>query len=330
MSAQEMSLPRCAVVLCTYNGERFLPEQLESLRRQTVQPVLYVLSDDASTDGSWALLQAFADERRRAGCEVILHRNENNLGYVRNFEQALLRADADVLFPCDQDDLWYPSKIERMLEVFATRDQLLVLHGDARLVDAEGKPLGQRLLEVLEVTRNEMAAMHQGRAFDVLLRRNIVTGAVMAMRRSLLSTALPVGEGWSHDEWLAMLAAMQGEVDTLEEVLIDYRQHGGNQIGVRQKLGLQQIGIGNGRDEFMRRAYKRWQELEARVVNIAELKAHVSDVQERRRHAQARAKFRDEMMFVRFRHVWSEWLSGRYSRFGHGMRSAAADLLGID
>ena len=89
--------PRCAVVLCTYNGERFLSQQLESLRAQTLQPASYVLSDDASTDGTWALLQAFAADRVDAGCEVILHRNEANLGYVRHFEQALRRANADAV-----------------------------------------------------------------------------------------------------------------------------------------------------------------------------------------------------------------------------------------
>ena len=322
-------MPRCAVVLCTYNGERFLPAQLESLRVQTQQPATYVLSDDASSDNTWALLEAFAADRSSAGCEVILHRNETNIGYVRHFEQALQRSDAELLFLCDQDDVWHPRKIERMASVFAARPALRVLHGDARLVDGEGQPSGRRLFEVLEVSASEMEAMHSGRAFDVLLRRNIVTGAAMAMRRSLLSSALPVGDGWAHDEWFAILGAMQGEVDTLDEVVIDYRQHCNNQIGVQEKLGLQQWGLGRGRIEFMRRGETRWLTMERHVAGTPSCGRHLRDVQERLRHAQARAKV-SVASSSRLREAWSEWRSGRYGRFGSGLRSALADVLGID
>ena len=321
---------RCAVVLCTYNGARFLPQQLESLRAQTVQPAQYVLSDDASSDDTWAMLQAFASERIAAGCEVILHRNEGNLGYVRHFEQALQRADAEVLLPCDQDDVWHPGKIARMAEVFAARPGLLMLHADARLVDGEGKPLGRGLFEVLEVTADEMQAMHEGRAFDVLLRRNIVTGAVMALRRRLLEGAFPVGDGWAHDEWLAMLAAMQGEADTLDEAWVDYRQHGGNQIGVRDKQGLQHAGIGLGRSEFMQRAALRWEALDRYAARSPQWAHRRADLAERRCHAQARAGEAGASSIARWRAIWREWRSGRYDRFGNGLRSALADALGVD
>lgn len=323
------AMPRCAVVLCSYNGERFLPAQLCSLRAQTFQPQVYVLSDDASSDGSWTLLQAFAEERIGAGCTVVLHRNQTNLGYVRHFEQALQRADAEVLFPCDQDDVWHPRKIELMTARFAARPRLWMLHGDARLVDAEGKPSGRRLFDVLEVTSAELQAMHEGRAFDVLLRRNIVTGAAMALRRELLVGAFPVGKGWSHDEWLAILAAMCGEADTLEDVVIDYRQHGANQIGVREKLGLQKLGVGMDRGEFLHRAASRWQALQRHVAAHVGFAAHADDIAQRLRHAQLRAAHAQGGL-NHLGSIMREWMSGRYSRFGSGTRSALADLLGVD
>lgn len=333
MSSPATSL-RCAVVLCTYNGERFLPAQLESLRAQTLQPSVYVLSDDASTDDTWALLQDFAVDRMSAGCEVILHRNENNIGYVRHFEQAFQRTDAEVLFPCDQDDVWHPGKIERMVDVFAARPNLLVLHSDARLVDAEGESLGHRLLDALEVTGDELAAMHAGRAFDVLLRRNIVTGAAMALRRSFLPIALPVGDGWAHDEWLAILGAMLGEADTLAEVLIDYRQHGGNQIGVQERTLMQKhLGIGVGRREFLRRLVGRQENLLKHVQSQAPGSLgdnkELAEIQSRLAHT----KFRVGMPawdWAQLRHVINELRSGHYSRYGSGWRSALSDWLGLD
>ncbi len=323
-------MPRCAVVLCTYNGERFLPAQLESLRVQTQQPATYVLSDDASSDNTWALLEAFAADRSSAGCEVILHRNETNIGYVRHFEQALQRSDAELLFLCDQDDVWHPRKIERMASVFAARPALRVLHGDARLVDGEGQPSGRRLFEVLEVSASEMEAMHSGRAFDVLLRRNIVTGAAMAMRRSLLSSALPVGDGWAHDEWFAILGAMQGEVDTLDEVVIDYRQHGGNQIGVSQRTLLQKhLGVGVGRREFLRRLVGRQERLLGHLQAQGVSGEKVDEVQDRLAHARIRAGAIVGGL-GRLRQVTCEWRTGRYARYGSGWRSAISDWLGLD
>lgn len=331
MSAPSSAMPRSAVVLCAYNGGRFLPAQLDSLRAQTHQPDIYVLSDDASSDASFDLLQAFGRERMAAGCEVILHRNESNLGYVRHFERALQRADAEVLFPCDQDDVWHPRKIETMLAEFARRPGLVILHGDARLVDADGRDMGRRLLQVLEVTPEERAAMHGGRGFDVLLRRNIVTGAAMALRRDVLKYALPTAEHWAHDEWLALIGAMNGEVDTLEEAVIDYRQHGGNQIGVRERNPVQRhLGLGVGRRAFLQRLVERQRGLLAHIEQDGDMDAErKQEIRARLAHAEARAHLASSLP-KRIPQVLREWRSGRYARFGSGWRSAVTDLLGID
>lgn len=322
-------MPRTAVVLCSHQGARFLPAQLGSLRAQTVQPEIYVLSDDASADGSFDLLQRFADDRRAAGCTVILHRNAANLGFLRHFEQALQRSDAELLFPCDQDDVWHPSKLERMRAEFAARPDLLVLHADARLVDADSRSLDRRLFQVLDVSPGELAAMHAGHAFEVLLRRNMVTGATMAFRREALQAALPFVDGWAHDEWIAIQAALRGRVDTLDEVLVDYRQHEANQIGVRARHGAQKLGIGMDRQAFLRRAEQRQQALSERAAR-GPLPDPIRDALDQRLlHARHRANL-PAAFAARLPAIWSEARSGRYARFGRGWRSALADLFGID
>ncbi len=120
---------------------------------------------------------------------------------------------------------------------FAARPGLLLLHTDARLVDSEGAALGHTLFEALEVTEEEKRLVHSGRALQALLRRNLATGATTVLRRTLLAAAVPFPREWVHDEWLAMVAALAAGVDLLEAPLIDYRQHGSNQIGVA-KLSL--------------------------------------------------------------------------------------------
>ena len=318
---------RCAVVLCSWNGERHLPQQLDSLRAQTHRVDQYVLSDDGSDDGSWNLLQSFAGEQRAIGVDVVLHRNANASGYIRHFEQALARADADVLFTCDQDDFWHPGKIAAMMAMFAADPALLVLHSDARLVDGAGAPTGRDLFDVLDVAPRELAAMHRGDAFDVLLRRNIATGATMALRREVLALSTPFAAHWAHDEWMAMIASMHGRVDTIERALIDYRQHDGNQIGATAKSPLQQIGIGVSRRAYQERQVLRMRELEQRASAYSPvIRAAVDD---RSRHAVARADL-PASPFARIAHVGRELLRGGYHRFGSGLRSALADLSGLD
>src|SRR4030095_7340214 len=106
---------------------------------------------------------------------------------------------------------------------FEARPELLLLHSDASLVDAELAPLGNTLFHALEVQRAELEAIAQGRAFDVFLRRNLVTGATTVFRRSLLDAALPFSDAWVHDEWLAAIAAATACVGGAPEPAIDYR-----------------------------------------------------------------------------------------------------------
>ena len=316
------------MVLCTYNGERFLDAQLDSLLAQTRLPDEVIASDDASSDGTWARLQAFAERAEGRGIEVRLQRNPANLGYVHNFEQGLQAAGGELLFPCDQDDAWHPRRIELCVKAFARDPGLLLLHTDARLVDAAGEPLGRRLFEVLGVTAGELTAMHAGRAAEVLLRRNIVTGATMALRRELLAQALPVAEGWVHDEWLAAVAALVGRVNTLEETTIDYRQHGGNQLGARKR------SLGERADAGARRDYR-----EAMAAKMCALAWRVDAgglqppddarelLRERLRHDRVRTSL-PRARWQRIAPVLGELRAGGYARFGTGLRGALLDLVG--
>lgn len=224
-----------SVVLCTYNGEAFLREQLSSLLSQSRLPDEIIIGDDGSTDASWDILEAFVPEARSRHIDVQLIRQPVNLGYVKNFASMLRLAKGDVLFLCDQDDIWSADKLEVMAGRFRTDPSLMLLHSDARLIDDSAASLPYGLFESIALTDSERNGIRRGDGFAVFLRRNIVTGATAALRRTVVERALPIGEGWVHDAWLALVAAVLGRVDFLDEPLIDYRQHGGNQIGSRKR-----------------------------------------------------------------------------------------------
>ncbi len=226
-----------SVALCTHNGMPYIEQQVASILAQTVRPSQIVLSDDASADDTVAAVRGAVSALAAAAPELVVLENRPALGVVANFEQAVRACTGDLVVLCDQDDVWAPDRVAAAVSRFDAAPDLLLLHSDARLVNDDGSPIGYSLFEAIGVTAGELAEIHAGDEFATLLRRNVVTGATTAFRRSLLAAALPFPASWVHDEWLAMVASITGRTDVLTEQLIDYRQHAANQIGAR-KLGF--------------------------------------------------------------------------------------------
>lgn len=232
---------RISVALCTYRGEAFVREQLESIARQT-RPVDEVLIfDDGSPDGTVTVIEEFI-AAYSGPVSFRLVSTERAGGVVPNFERALRACTGDLIILSDQDDVWHEDRVAVAEAEFARRPELLLLNADARVVDGKGRDTGATLFESLYVSDAERAAIHAGRGTEVLIRRNLVTGATTMLRATLLEEGLPLGEGWVHDEWLAFLAAARGGFDTLDRPVIDYRVHGANQIGVAQPTLRRRIG----------------------------------------------------------------------------------------
>lgn len=221
------------VALITYNGLKYLPAQLASIATQTRPVGHIVISDDRSTDGTWAFLEAWA---ATATMRVTLIRNETQLGLSGNFEQAIGAVEADIVFTSDQDDVWVPEKVALICAEFERDAAVLLVHTDAILVDGDGRDMGKTLFGELDLSTGERAAIHRGDALLVNYRRNLVTGATLAFRRTLLALARPLPKIVYHDAWLTLVAAAIGKVRLLDAPTIHYRQHGGNLVGMK-KMG---------------------------------------------------------------------------------------------
>jgi hypothetical protein len=226
----------------------------------------------------------------------------------------------------DQDDVWVPEKLARMASEFDARPDLTLLHANLKLVDAQLDSLGADMFTVYRISNWEFESIHDGRAIDVLVRRNLVTGASSMFRRALLDVAEPLPEAWIHDEWLGIVASVSGRVDVLEEPLVLYRQHGGNQIGAARMNLRHYIG----RMIFSRT--DRNARLLARATQMAEHPVFATRPAMREiaidklAHETARWNFPASRL-RRLGPVLRERRTGRYQRFGLGIQDIARDLV---
>jgi glycosyltransferase involved in cell wall biosynthesis len=223
---------RLSVAMCTYNGERFLSEQLESFLEQQRPPDELVICDDGSIDRTVEILSNFA---RKAAFPVRVFLNPSNLGYGRNFQKAVALTDGDVIALADQDDRWHPQKLSRLVELFADPATGGVFsNGD--LIDIASRPVPGDLWNSFQFDSRDQKRFRTGDAFQVLLRRNVVTGMAFAFRSRFRDMLAWLPEPWPHDAWLGLLLAATGELRACPEHLVAYRMHASQQIGVPQTI----------------------------------------------------------------------------------------------
>lgn len=216
-----------SIAMCTYNGAGFLQQQLDSLATQTRRPDEIIICDDCSQDQSVEIAQNFANQHPDITIRVI--QNPQNLGYVKNFEKAISLCTQDIIFLCDQDDLWQPEKIENMVSVFdAEQDVGLVLH-DFCWIDESNQPYpgpidtyGPQKLSAAQLPQEI-----KNNSIDVFMQPypRAWCGCMMAYRRSFNDVVLPIFPGKGHDDWILKVLAPITETRFLASPLVHYRMH---------------------------------------------------------------------------------------------------------
>lgn len=224
-----------SIAMATYNGDKYLREQLASLAAQTRLPDELVITDDGSTDRTTEIATKFANT---APFKVTILRNKENLGYARNFERAVKHCSGQIIFLCDQDDIWLGQKIETIVELFNANSQIMAIVHDASIINGLG----------VQVGRSKFSAMRK----QGVLRRNYLAGCLSAHRREWSELALPLPRDLEdlpitlhgHDTWINGLAHTCDVVLIVDKVLMKYRRHDKNhsagaqisQVSLRSKL----------------------------------------------------------------------------------------------
>jgi glycosyltransferase involved in cell wall biosynthesis len=312
---------RISVAMCTYNGERFLAQQLLSIARQNRTPDELIIADDGSSDKTASIAAEFAAS---APFPVRIFVNQQNLGFVANFERAIRACEGDFIALSDQDDIWYPTRLEQSLQAFQENPDAGLVFSDADVVDEQGNPTGMRLWKNFGFEAGQQQQLRKG-DLSVLVKKRFVTGATVMLRSQIRESCLPVGTGWLHDEWFAVIAASVARIVAIDEPLIRYRQHTSQQVGLGHEIGFQQ------RNEL------HWKELERQIALLDQVRSRLAQLPLNGSGEKLYQAYTDHWRFARFRYslprnrllrvgpMAKEYQS--YSTLGSGLRSMARDFV---
>lgn len=202
-----------SVCMATYNGERFIEEQLYSILRNLSTKDEIIISDDASSDGTRTLIEHIMKKDSR-----IRLLNGPKKGIIANFENAIVQAKGEIIFLSDQDDVWCDNKVSKVLDCFVDERTKVVVH-DAYVVN-----------EYMEfLLPSYFGFRKSGSGFIKNIIRNSFVGCCMAFRKDLLSVVIPIPKNIEmHDQWIGICGEMNGQVVFLKDRLLYYRRHGDN------------------------------------------------------------------------------------------------------
>jgi glycosyltransferase involved in cell wall biosynthesis len=324
---------KISVAMCTYNGARYLPDQLQSLALQTRLPDELVICDDNSTDHSVSLIADFAAS---ASFPVVVKVNKQNLGSTKNFEQVIGLCQGDIIALCDQDDVWLPDKLERFVAEFSRGPGVGLVFTDGDVVDENLQPAGYSIWQKLGFVAREQEKLRRGQGFDALLQGATVTGATAAFRSRFKPLVLPFPTNLAiiHDAWISMLVAAVADVLPVAECLIKYRQHASQQVGALKRNrsraprfpaeAREVLGRLNPYSEMLaiaravhQRLMDHRQEFDSRKV--------LPGLEQKIVHLSVRAQL-PRTKASRAPRVVRELLTGRYHQYSNGFRSAVKDL----
>ena len=316
-----------SVAMCTYNGSRYLGEQLQSIAAQEHLPGEMLVCDDGSADGTVRLLMEFASQ---APFPVHVDVNQERLGPAKNFEKAIALCQGDIIVFSDQDDIWKSYKLKRLGDTFQNHPDAVYAFSDAEMIREGAGALGDTLWQAVGL-REKLERFSGAGQLEILLRRNYITGATLAFRASFRNVVLPIPSSWMHDYWIVLLGSTFSSGVPVPEPLLTYRRHASQVCGWRKKSYLQTIRDSLTAEEADWRAkVDHFRQFEERVAAVAVSVPYPADrrglIQQKELHLARRARIRASSGFARVMGVLAEVWSGRYRRFSPSWHSIVRDL----
>ncbi|MCE7068259.1 glycosyltransferase family 2 protein [Dyadobacter sp. CY326] len=255
-----------SVALCTYNGAKYLPEQLKSIADQTLPIDELVVCDDRSKDNTIEIIKSFAAQN---SFQVHIHINEVNLGSTKNFEKCLSLCTGDIILLCDQDDKWREDRVQKQVDYLQSHPNIDAVFSDAMKIDDDSVSVGTTIWQEIEFNSMSQNRWMNGKPHEILFNGFVVTGATLAIRRSCLERLMPFPThvpDLIHDAWIAMVLSLENKIDFIADTLIYYRIHASQQVGFGNKVDKVQL-----KDRFVRDREKKLVPLEEKANKLRDL-----------------------------------------------------------
>ena len=214
-----------SIAMATYNGEKYLKEQLDSIFSQTYKNIEVIVCDDCSNDMTKDILEEYKQK-----FDLQYHINKSNLGFLKNFEKVSQLCKGDYIAFSDQDDIWLPEKIETLLNEIGENS---LICSDAQLIDENNNLISNSF------KKNTNLFVPKENIFECLVFSNFITGCTCLIKKEFLHSCLPIPETFKfHDWWMGIIAVNNGGLKYLDKQLIQYRQHSNNVAGAGTKISL--------------------------------------------------------------------------------------------
>ena len=205
---------RVSVCMTTYNGEKYIYKQIESILSQLEEDDEVIICDDGSSDSTIGIISSFEDSR----IKVVI--NEQNLGFSRNFSKCISLAQGDFIFLSDHDDIWLPGKVRKYLEIFEGKADVVSIMSNMEIIDENDLVTNPRFLN--------LSSGYGNRFYRVVknFTKSTYYGCSIAFRKELKSKILPLP--FHFDTWVGLISDIYGRCYHLDEVTMQYRRHGNN------------------------------------------------------------------------------------------------------
>ncbi len=218
---QNLNYELISVAIATYNGEKFLRDQIDSVLAQSYPNIELVIGDDASSDSTLRIIEDYVQKDAR----IRVQKNNENIGFLRNFERIIYSCKGKYIAFCDQDDIWERNHLSLLYDEIKCR-QVSLVGANADVVNEQMEPQGYTVLDTTGVVSIPQTTSDYR---FMLFHINIFQGAAMMIDRDLISYSLPIPEEIRfHDWWFALCAVENGGVSYLPQSVLKYRQHGKN------------------------------------------------------------------------------------------------------
>lgn len=314
---------KISIAMTTYNGERFLPEQLDSFLWQTRLPDELVVCDDGSRDGTLTILQKYAEQ---APFPIRIYRNPQNLGFSKNFEKAIAHCSMEIITLSDQDDVWLPEKLATIEQVFGEHPQIGAIFHDAYTVDENLVDLGHNLWKFHHLP-NIKKTYGPSEFTKTLINKRFLHGFALSFRSNLCELILPFPPSWNHDHWVPFIASLFSSILLLHVKLVKYRQHLSQYSGARPTNIITKMHNNiNAKRVYYKNELNRWNNAIFFLSSLNQKNNNeiISFLKDKICHYETRAQ---ESYMSRLPLIWRDLLLGRYHRHSSGWMSFLKDLL---